>query len=131
MRQLCKNNGLLSATAHSMPASIQQHYLQKISEAESCCLLKSSNSYYRNIGICHVKETDNKEAYLEKKHIQKRHSSICLISLQISHSLEFKCMIKCFLRHIHRIELQVTHARFPHIYGLLVSSTEISDFSHF
>lgn len=67
--------------------------------------------------ICHVKETDSKGAYLEKKHIQKRYSSICicLISLQISHSLEFKCMLKCFLRHGHRIELQVTHTRFSHI----------------
>ena len=88
-----------------MSASIQQLYLQKISEAESHCLLRFSNSYYRKTGTCHVKETDSKGAYLEKKHTQKKHSSACLISLQISHSLDFKCMLKCFLRHGHRTEL--------------------------
>lgn len=93
IRQLGNKNDLLSETGHSTPSSTQQHYLQKTDEAESCCLLKFSNSYYRKIDICHVKETESNGTCLEKKHIQKRHSSICLISLQISHSVEFKCML--------------------------------------
>lgn len=93
IRQLPNKNDLLSETGHSTPTSTQQHYLQKTDEAESCCLLKFSNSYYRKIDICHVKETESNGTCLGKKHIQKRHSSICLISPQISHSVEFKCML--------------------------------------